>query len=98
MAGIQTLALLAAAAATGSAKTFQGGQAMMVVSGTFDSGTVTLEIKQGSSTWVPVAIAVTAAGQQTLWLPPGDYRAAIASAGGSTSLTVNLYSIPQNNA
>jgi len=78
-----------------------GGQAMLIVSGTFDGATVTPEITHDSTDegWVAInddsgtAVAITAATNDGYirWLP-SEYslRLTVSSAGGSTDISAKV--------
>lgn len=86
--------LLSAASATGSFVQCQrGGNSILKVYGTFDSGTVTLESRASDgATAVPVTgVSMTAAGTVSLVVPEGDWvRAVITGAGGSAAISAEI--------
>lgn len=73
--------LLANASATGSAASFPGGRAAFLAEATFGGGTVKLQGQSPNGTWIDVTSgSLTANGFVLLELPPGQYRANVATA------------------
>lgn len=82
MANTQCLTLASNASATGSAATFQGGYAIFTAKATWGGGTVKLQMQNPNGDWLDVSGgSLTADGTSaSLRLPPGQYRANIATA------------------
>lgn len=79
--------------ATTAAFQIFGGKYGLTVSATFGGGNVQLQaLALDGSTFVNVGTAVTAAGQSTLDLPPGQYRIAVTTA---TAVFAALTRIPE---
>ena len=67
--------------ATTAAFTLRGGQYGVTVSATFGGGSVTLQrLSADGATYVTALTAFSAAGYQTIALPSGTYRLAVATA------------------
>ena len=82
----QNIVLLDNAAATGPAKTWDGGRGQLKALGSFGGATVTLQILgPDGATWLAVGsdAALTGAGVANFDCPPGQLRAAVS--GGSPS-------------
>lgn len=82
MSNTQRETLLENASATGSGVVFKGGPSSFMATAAFGGGTVKLQLQMPNGTWVDVAGgSLTAAGATAvLWLPPGTYRANVATA------------------
>lgn len=78
----QRIALVENASATGSGFSFKGGRAVFMAEATFGGGTVKLQVQSPNGTWMDISNgSLTAAGiTAPLYLPPGVYRANIATA------------------
>lgn len=73
--------LVSNASATGAAVVFPGGKCAFLAEATFGGGTVKLQGISPNGTWIDVANgSLTANGFVILDLPPGQYRANIATA------------------
>lgn len=73
--------LLSNASATGTPTTWAGGRGVFCAVGTFGGGSVTLQyLGPDGSTWLTAATALTANGLIAFELPPGQIRAAVATA------------------
>lgn len=82
--------VLEAAAATGETFPWSVGRGQLTAQGTWDGATLTLEKTcDDGTTWVPICAAttLTASGVGDFDLSSCTIRAAVSSAGGSTSLT-----------
>ena len=68
-------------AATTAGFQIYGGKYGLTVSATFGGGNVQLQVLSlDGSTWINVGSSVTAAGQSTVDIPPGQYRLSITTA------------------
>lgn len=73
--------LVSNASATGNGMTFVGGRSAFIAEATFGGGTVKLQAQSPQGTWIDVSGgSLTANGFVLLDLPPGQYRANIATA------------------
>jgi hypothetical protein len=95
----QSITLLSAASATGSAVAIQlGGEYVFAAAGTFGGTTVGLQmLGPDGATWISIedaagAIAFTAAEATVVALPAGSYRATI-TGGAGVSMFASLKSI-----
>ena len=79
--------LLTAAAATGTAVRWSGGNGMLIGWGTFGGATVMLQMSpDGGTTWLDTNAVLTSAGGLQVLVPAGFVRAAVAGgSGGSIS-------------
>lgn len=74
--GIQKQLLSNAGASTGSAVSFPGGLMVVSMEGTVTS--VAMQMQTPNGAWVPIAaLAFSAAGVLSAWLPAGNYRAVV---------------------
>lgn len=91
-----TLNLLAGATANGAGNTFtwNGGNGLYLVEGTFGGGTCTLQCSLDGTTWVSVGSdgELTADGAVGFWLPPCSIRANLA---GATAPNLNASARPR---
>ncbi len=86
------------AAAPGTSADFElkGGQYLLVLGATGSGGTVTLNAKSQDGTYekvTPVDTAITAAGTQRYFCPPGIYQLVIATL---TANTATIARIPED--
>lgn len=73
--------LLSNASATSSAAIWGGGRGIFSAVATWGGGSVTLQyLGPDGSTWIAAATALTANGLVAFELPPGQIRAAVATA------------------
>lgn len=89
-----------AANGNGAASTYLGGQATVVVQGTFDGGTVKLQVSYDSgTTWIDaaslnqdIAGEYIANGGEVVWFGgKPQVRANLSGSGGSTDVTCELH-------
>ena len=76
-----------------------GGLHFLSLSGTFDGATITLQFRRDSdSSFITLQDdgtnkSYTATFNENVYLPGGDLKAVVASAGGSTNITFEFYKI-----
>jgi len=76
-----------------------GGLHFLSVSGTFDGATITLQYRRDSdSDFITLqddgsTKSITAAINENVYLPGGDLKAVVASAGSSTNITFEFYKV-----
>jgi hypothetical protein len=85
-----TTQIFTARTTDGSSASFEsnGRVVTVVVNGTFDGATVTIEVSPNlGTTWIPTTVTFTSAGVQNFVSGVGfSHRATVSSAGASTSL------------